>query len=392
MTMNATAFGAPRVATPIFADRAAAYIAAHAFDRPTLVVSRDRVAMQYEQLQSGLGRAAIHYAMRANPAPEVIETLVSMGAGFEVMSRRDIELCLSRGADPDTMCFGNTLKCASDIAFAYAAGIRLFAADCSDELHKIAVHAPGVRVLVQVLVENPMADMPPSRSFGCRPSDVPELMDIARDLGLVTYGLSFLGGSQIRDSADWYPVLDQIVPVWHAVREAGHDVQLLNIGGGFPAFYGKSIRSPRAYAADVMAAVEARFADVAQIMATPGRALVAEAGHIVAEVVTVCRKSENDLHRWVGLNIGHSSGLAETDGEAIRYPLVTDHDGTDTGPCVLSGPTSEASDVMYQKRPVKLPLGLARGDRVVIRNAGAYTVNTSWAGSDFIPPLDVIVI
>ncbi|KZX94144.1 MULTISPECIES: type III PLP-dependent enzyme [unclassified Sulfitobacter] len=392
MTMNATVTGALRAASPVFADQAAAFIAANTFDKPTLVVSRDRVAQQYDALHDGLGRAHIHYAVKANPAAEIIRLLVAKGSGFDAASRQEVELCLSQGAKPENISFGNTIKRAADIAFAHAAGVTLFAADSIAELDKIAENAPGARVYIRLIVENSMADWPLSRKFGCAGSMLPELLDYARDLGLVPYGLSFHVGSQTRRAEFWNPVLDQVAPLWHAAVAAGHDLQLLNLGGGFPAFYGESVEAPRAYAAAVMKAVEARFGDVPQIMAEPGRGMVAEAGHIAAEVMLVSRKSADDMHRWVYLDIGRFSGLAETEGEAIRYQFVTPHDGGEMGPCVLAGPSCDSADILYEKRPINLPLALRDGDKVMIRNCGAYTSSYSSVGFNGFPPLDVIVI
>jgi ornithine decarboxylase len=392
MTMNATVPGALRTATTAFSDPAAAYIAANSFDKPTLVISRDRVAAQYNALHKGLGEAHIHYAVKANPAPEIIRLLVKKGSGFDAASRAEIELCLSQGAKPENISFGNTIKRASDIAFAHSAGVTLFAADSEAELDKIAAHAPGARVYLRLIVENSMADWPLSRKFGCAGSALPALLNHAVAVGLVPFGLSFHVGSQTRKAEFWNPVLDQVAPLWHAARADGHDLQLLNLGGGFPAFYGESIEAPRAYAAAVMRAVKARFGDVPQVMAEPGRGLVAEAGHIAAEVMLVSRKSADDLHRWVYLDIGRFSGLAETEGEAIRYQIVTSHDGEETGPCVLAGPSCDSADILYEKRPIHLPLSLRDGDKVMIRACGAYTSSYSSVGFNGFPPLDVIVL
>ena len=390
--MNATVPGALRAASPVFVDQAAAFIAANTFDKPTLVVSRDRVAAQYDALHAGLGDAHIHYAVKANPAPELVRMLVKKGSGFDAASRQEIELCLSQGARPENISFGNTIKRASDIAFAYSAGVTLFAADSEAELDKIARHAPGARVYIRLIVENSMADWPLSRKFGCGRDMLPALLDHAVAVGLQPYGLSFHVGSQTREAAHWNPVLDQVAPLWHAARAAGHDLQLLNIGGGFPAFYGQTVQAPRAYAASVMAAVKERFGDVPQVMAEPGRGMVAEAGHIVAEVMLVSKKSEDDLHRWVYLDIGRFSGLAETEGEAIRYQFETARDADQHGPCIMAGPSCDSADVLYEKRPVSLPLTLKAGDRVLIRNTGAYTSTYSSVWFNGFPPLAVVVI
>ena len=142
----------------------------------------------------------------------------------------------------------------------------------------------------------------------------------------------------------------------------------------------------------LMAAVIERFGDVPRIMAEPGRGMVANAGVIAAEVMLVSRKSENDLHRWVYLDIGKFSGLAETIDEAIRYQFVTARDGDSAGPCILAGPSCDSADVLYEKRPVLLPTTLVAGDRVLIRNAGAYTSSYASVGFNGFPPLDVLVL
>ncbi len=361
-------------------------------DRPTLVLDIERVAEQYHALKLGLGFAHIHYAVKANPTREIIERLVALGSHFDAASRAEIELCLSLGAAPETISFGNTIKKPSDIAFAHQAGVRLFAADAEEELEKIAEHAPGAEVYIRVIVENSQADWPLSRKFGCRESMVPALFARAVALGLAPVGLSFHVGSQTRRADMWTGVLDHVAAIWDDLKARGYALTVLNIGGGFPAFYGEEIDTPTAYAAQVMDQVTARFGAVPYIMAEPGRGMVAEAGVILAEVVLVSKKSEDDTHRWVYLDIGRFSGLAETEGEAIRYQITTPHDHEAFGPCILAGPSCDSADVLYEKRPVMLPLGLRSGDKVVICNAGAYTSSYSSVGFNGFPPLDVIVL
>ncbi len=362
------------------------------FERPTLVLDIEAVARQYRALKTGLGRACIHYAVKANPQREIIEALVNLGSGFDAASRAEIELCLSQGADPDHISFGNTVKRASDIAFAYHAGVSLFAADAEEELEKIAEFAPGSRVYIRLIVDASEADWPLSRKFGCSRDKVLKLLGLAVELGLTPVGLSFHVGSQTRRADMWAATLDQVAQIWHTARASGHDLTLLNIGGGFPAFYGEEIQAPTAYASRVIDLVTARFGEVPHIMAEPGRGLVAEAGMIAAEVLLVSRKSDDDMFRWVYLDIGKFSGLAETMDEAIRYQFVTDRDHEETGPCILAGPSCDSADVLYEKRPVVLPLGLRSGDRIHIRNCGAYTSTYASIGFNGFPPLDIVVI
>jgi ornithine decarboxylase len=362
------------------------------FERPTLVLSREAVRYQYRALSSGLGRAHIHYAVKANPQREVLETLVSEGSRFDAASRGEIELCLSLGAKPEHISFGNTIKRATDIAFAHSVGIKLFAVDAGAELEKIAAYAPQARVYIRLLVGATGADWPLSRKFGCTPSMALPLMERAVELGLKPVGLSFHVGSQTRTAHMWRDTLDQVAAVWRDAQDAGFGLSLINIGGGFPAAYEYEVEAPNAYAAQVMDMVNDRFADATYVMAEPGRGMVAEAGVIAAEVLLVSRKSDDDLHRWVYLDIGKFSGLAETMDEAIRYSFVTDKDHQDMTPCIVAGPSCDSADVLYEKRPVLLPNGLAAGDKVMIKSCGAYTTTYSSVCFNGFPPLDVLVL
>ncbi|RYH03075.1 type III PLP-dependent enzyme [Salipiger sp. IMCC34102] len=390
MTMIAPAgASAPvRVPTPKLDD----WVASQTFERPTLVIDVDRVEAQYRALSEGLGKASIHYAVKANPAPEILERLAKLGSHFDAASRGEVQMCLDAGATPDIISFGNTIKRATDIAWAHAKGITLFAADAPEELDKIAEHAPGASVYIRLIVETSEADWPLTRKFGCDKDMALEMLDYAKSVGLDPVGLSFHVGSQTRRAEMWVPTLEQLSGIWSRAREAGHDLTLLNIGGGFPAFYGEEIQAPTDYAARVVALVRDYFGDVPRIMAEPGRGMVAEAGVIVSEVMLVSRKSDRDVHRWVYLSIGRFSGLAETEGEAIRYQFETDRDGDATGPCIVAGPSCDSADVLYEKRPMQLPLTLQSGDRVLIRNTGAYTSTYSSVSFNGFPPLDVVVI
>ncbi len=362
------------------------------FDRPTLVLDTEIVARQFRALNAGLGHANIHYAVKANPTREIIETLIAEGSHFDAASRGEIELCLSLGAAPEDISFGNTVKRAADIDFAFHAGIELFAADAEEELDKLAEHAPGAQVYIRLIVDASEADWPLSRKFGCARDKAMDLLAYATRVGLRPVGFSFHVGSQTRRADMWRVTLDQIAEIWHQAIAAGYPLDLLNIGGGFPAFYGEEIAHPTQYAADVMRLVTERFGDVPRVMAEPGRGLVAEAGMIAAEVLLVSKKSEADMHRWVYLDIGKFSGLAETMDEAIRYQFITDRDHEETGACILAGPSCDSADVLYEKRPVQLPVGLKSGDRFIIRNCGAYTSSYSSVGFNGFPPLDVVVI
>jgi ornithine decarboxylase len=285
------------------------------------------------------------------------------------------------------------VKKVSDIRFAFEKGVRLFAADGHEELEKIAAHAPGSKVYIRLLVHNSQADWPLSRKFGCDHETALELMSLARDLGLRPVGLSFHVGSQTRHASMWGPVLHAVSQTWFAAKEAGFDLTLLNIGGGFPAYYGDAVQHVSEYAPEVRAQIQEIFGDIPDLMAEPGRGLVATSGALACEVLLVSKKAASDLHRWVYLDVGRFSGLAETEGEAVRYQFLTPYgEGVAKGPSIMAGPSCDSADVLYEKRPVMLPLDLKAGDQMVVRNAGSYTTTYSSVGFNGFPPLAVVVI
>ena len=120
--------------------------------------------------------AKVFYAVKANPAGEVVDLLRGLGSSFDVASRGEIELCIGRGVAPERLSFGNTIKKERDIAYAYQQGVRLFAFDSAAELEKIARSAPRARVFCRILVDSVGAEWPLSRKFGCAPEMAVELL------------------------------------------------------------------------------------------------------------------------------------------------------------------------------------------------------------------------
>jgi ornithine decarboxylase len=206
------------------------------------------VEANYRALKAGLGHADIHYAVKANPAREIIERLVALGSHFDAASRGEIELCLGLGARPETISFGNTVKRPSDIAFAHRRASRcsrrrrggaredrracagragLHPADRRDVGGGLAAHA-------EVRLRPGDGGAAPGPGGGARAAAGGLLVPC----GLADEAGGHVGGRARRDGADL-----------GAARAAGHDLTLLNIGGGFPAFYGEAIDGPTEYAA-----------------------------------------------------------------------------------------------------------------------------------------------
>ena len=357
---------------------------------PCLVIDLDVVEERYRSLAAALPDAEVYYAVKANPSPGLLARLAALGSRFDVASPAEIGLCMAAGVDPARISYGNTIKKRRDIAFAFAVGVRLFVVDSEEELGKVAAAAPGTQVLVRVLVSGAGADWPLSRKFGCEPDMAVDLLVAAGTLGLEPVGVSFHVGSQQRRPAMWDPALTRAAEVLHQARAAGIPVDVVNIGGGFPTGYSDDILDISAYGDAIGASVHRHLGDVRpRVLCEPGRYVAGDAGVLRAEVVLVSRKAYGDEHRWVYLDVGRFGGLAETEGESIRYPMVTSRDGGPVGPVILAGPTCDSVDVLYEHTRYELPLTLAAGDTVDILSAGAYTASYASAGFNGFAPLQV---
>ncbi|MTH97993.1 type III PLP-dependent enzyme [Roseibium sp. RKSG952] len=374
-------------------DRIREFLRGRDEDGPCVVVDLDIVRDNYFAFAKSLPDTSVYYAVKANPAPEILTLLESLGSAFDCASVGEIEMVLATGADASRISYGNTIKKERDIEKAYAYGVRLFAVDCVEEVDKIARVAPGSRVFCRVLCDGAGAEWPLSRKFGCDPDMAPDVLEHAHRNGLAAYGVSFHVGSQQANLEAWDFALAMAAGVFQEMALRGIDLKMVNMGGGFPTRYLKDIPGVPTYGAAIFQALTKHFGNrLPSTIIEPGRGMVGNAGLIEAEVVLISKKSDADEVRWVYLDIGKFHGLAETMDEAIRYPIRTPKDGDATAPCVLAGPTCDSVDVLYEKTPYELPVSLSIGDKVLIEACGAYTTTYSSVGFNGFAPLASYVI
>jgi ornithine decarboxylase len=378
------------------------FLAKRAPATPCLVVDTEVVRERVRAFATEFPHAALRYAVKANPEPAVLEAVLAAGGGFDVASPAEIEACLAVGAKPETLSYGNPVKKAADIAFADAHGVRDFTTDSGTDVANLARFAPGATVSVRLATEGPPSVTPFGQKFGCEPAAATDLVRHAAELGLDVAGLAFHTGSQQPDSGAWEAGISAAAKIFAALdpgdmrgREDTEDTEdtggtggirlrRLNLGGGFAVAYRDPVPTLAGYATAISAALEGHFPfHRPEIVLEPGRAVVAEAGLIRAEVVLVAQRSGR---RWVYLDIGRYNGLAETENEAITYRVIAPG-GEPRGPVVLAGPTCDGDDVIYQHTPYELPLSLRVGDRVDIPDTGAYTASYSSVSFNGIGPL-----
>ena len=343
------------------------------------------VGQRFRELTTALPGTTIHYAVKANPHPAVLRLLVEAGSAFDVASPAEVVACLDAGATPDQLLYSNPIKRRTDLQAAYDLGVRLFVVDCLPELLKLAEVAPRAQVLCRLVTSGSGSDWPLSRKFGCGPDDCMDILATAAGLGMDVAGVAFHVGSQQRDPESWRAPIVAAGEVFDELQAEGIEPWLLDLGGGFPAGHVGDQPGLERYGLVIRDQLQQTFGDSPpHTVVEPGRGLVGDAGVLHATVLAVCWRGGR---RWVYLDAGVFTGLVETLDESIRYRISTDRDGTPEGPVVLAGPTCDSVDVLYEKEPVQLPLGLREGDQVRLLSTGAYTTCYSTVGFNGFPPL-----
>ncbi len=368
-------------------------------ETPFLVLDLEVVSNQYDKIKSAFTGCDIYYALKANPAKQILTLLNDKQSKFDAASLNEINLCLSQGILPENISWGSTIKKSHEIAKAYEKGVRLFAFDSEEELEKLAKHAPNSKVFCRINVDNSKSHSslwPLSKKFGCSKELAVQLLKDAKNKGLQAHGVSFHVGSQQIDYKDWDFAIAQSSYVFNTLAKEEIKLEILNIGGGYPAYgYMQESRSKlpdiESYAGAVKDAIckYIKNSDEVKVILEPGRFIVADAGVIKTKVVLFSHKNiEQNDKKWLYLDVGLFGGLAETMGESIKYKLLTDYENSsETVPAYIAGPTCDGADIMYQKANYNLPTLLKEDDDIIIQSAGAYTVTYSSIGFNGFNPL-----
>lgn len=356
---------------------------------PFVVIDTSIIAKQYDDMVNGFPYANVYYAVKANPAAEILSLLKDKGSNFDIASIYELDMVMNVGVTTDRVSYGNTIKKRQDVRAFYERGVRMYASDSEADLRMIAEEAPGSRIYVRILTEGTdTADWPLSRKFGCQNEMAYELLVLAQELGLEPFGISFHVGSQQRDIGAWDSAIGKVKSIFDRLRDE-HNITLkmINMGGGFPANYIDKTNQLGVYAEQITHFLKEDFGDdLPQIILEPGRSLISNAGILVSEVVLISKKSYTALERWVFTDVGKFSGLIETMDEAIKFPIYTDRQG-ELDKCVIAGPTCDSADIMYEHYSYGLPNDLAIGDRMYWLTAGAYTTTYSAVCFNGFPPL-----
>jgi ornithine decarboxylase len=334
------------------------------------------------------GRVSVHYAVKANPLPQIIDAVGQAGGKVEVASQKELHTVLHHGAKASEVIYTNPVKPIEMIAEAYRLGVRQFVADGVEELDKLQRYAPGSEVIVRVKVHDDSSAFPFSAKFGAPPDQVFGLMQEALRRGLRPVGMSFHVGSQCTDKNAWGNAVESLAPIIAQMKQAGMPLDVLDIGGGFPVAYDRPVPGFEEIAQATLAAVDRLPLQPKTLVAEPGRAMVARSTAVGA---TVIGTEERDGKRWVFLDVGGYQAFSESMQKPGGWPFPMRTAATDAAQVAttVTGPTCDSGDTITQN--AVLPADLKIGDHVYIGMAGAYTVSVGSPFNGIEPPKPVIV-
>jgi ornithine decarboxylase len=354
-------------------------------DHPTpyLLIDLEAVERAYHAITRALPDVAIRYATKCNPDARILARLRRVGSGFEIASCSELQTLTGLGVRADQVIFSSPVKPWTQIREAARAGVWRFAFDSSSELDKLATHAPGAAVYVRLATASPASKVPSEGKFGVGERQAVQLMRQASSLGLHPYGIAYHVGSQMTDPTAWTDATRRSAAVLRQLQAHNITLGMLNIGGGFPARYADPVPDLAAYGASIRQAVARHLPYPIQLCAEPGRALVAEAGVLVATVIGTAERAGSS---WLHLDVGAFNGMMETllTGNRLVYPLADSRASDDRRPYHITGPTCDSQDTMFFDVP--LSRGLVPGDQVYIYTAGAYTTCYASAFNGFSAP------
>ncbi len=339
-------------------------------ETPCLLLDLDRVIGNLRRLRGAFAalRPRVFYAVKANGDPRLLAALHAAGCGFDVASLDEIRCLQALGVPAADLVFSATVKLPGHIREAHARGIDYFAFDNQTEVAKLAHLAPGAKVVLRLDVPHRGSRWPLGGKFGAPESEAIDLLRLAAARGLRPYGVTFHVGSQCLRRETWHDAIRVCGRVWHAARDAGLALQLVNLGGGLPARYTEDVPGVAEFGAQILQWATATFGPGAEYAIEPGRFLVADAGTLVT---TVIGTAERQGKPWCFVDQSIYAGLLEVIG-GWTYPMATCKDHLPKRRVTLAGPSCDSTDILAAD--AELP-DLDVGDQILLHTAGAYTTS-----------------
>jgi ornithine decarboxylase len=357
------------------------------FGSPLLVVYRDKLIAQYELLCKQLPGVTHYYAIKAFPYEDVLRILANAGASFDVASAGEIDMLQRLYISGRRTIHTHPIKKSVEIRAALRGGSTTFVVDNIEELQKLLPYRHRVGVLLRVSFRSSSAKVDLSRKFGCAPEQVTDIVREAASMGANIRGLSFHVGSQSLTPDAHVDAINRCASLIGDIEEStGRPMNVLDIGGGFPVDYEHTGIDYDAYFKPIRESLSSALPDYIDVIAEPGRFLVAPAATSITSVAGKARRGD---FQWYYLDDGVYGCYSGQLFDHTTYPLQILNDSPEREPSILAGPTCDSIDVIAEN--IELP-ALVEGDLVIGHMMGAYTYATAATRFNSLTGARIVVI
>jgi ornithine decarboxylase len=350
---------------------------------PYLLLDTAIVRKKVRSIGKNIRRSKVFYAVKANPDIEILKLVDKLGPGFEIASEGELNILASLGVKADRIITSNPIKSFRFLRMAAEYGVSYFAFDSKDEVRKLHDYVPGCNVYVRLSVPNEGAEWPLSKKFAVEIDEAEELLVYAQKKGLNPVGITFHVGSQCTNIYNWNSALDKAKALWDRMTNRGIALSILNIGGGYPIRYTKSVVDIPAIDKNVNSLIYEKFPKNVKVFIEPGRAVVGDAGIFVSKVIGKAKRGDED---WLYIDVGVFNGLMESVG-GIKYSYIVEGSKL-LRKWTLAGPSCDSFDVI--DKDVLLPEPMV-GGRVLILSSGAYTISYASEFNGFSIPKTILI-
>jgi ornithine decarboxylase len=361
---------------------------------PIFVIDHEKIRQNYREFRQYMPDVQVYFAVKANSTPSIVKTLFDLGCSFDVASLPEFMIVHENIRDMpdkerqdwiwDKIIYANTIKPIETLR-TLDQYKPLVTFDNREELKKIREHAPHAGLVLRLRVPNTGSMVELSSKFGADPGEAVDLIAEAFALGLVVEGLSFHVGSQCTNFENYMQALQLSANIIEeAETRLDRKIRILDIGGGFPVKYHPGVKSLKTLAKKLNNEIKRLFPSDMQILAEPGRFLVANACTLVAKVIG---KAVRDGKPCYYINDGVYHTYSGQIFDHCTYPVLS-LKGGERHISAVFGPTCDSFDTITLS--AELP-DLEIGDLVFSENIGAYSIASSTYFNGF-PPAKVVNI
>ncbi len=336
------------------------------YGSPLLILSLKQIEANYLCLKKYMHRVRVFYAIKANPHPEILKTMINLGSSFDVASDGEIRTLYDMGVQGERLIYANPVKTTGGLEACRECGVSKMTFDSASEIDKIKAQCPDATVLLRLRIDNSSAHVDLNKKFGAARENALDLMLKAKDAGLDMAGIAFHVGSQTVSADPYLHALDIARELFEEAKAAGLKLRILDIGGGFP------IPEPKVYFnfPEMLKQINARLDEDfpnTEIWAEPGRYICGTAVNLITSVIGV---NERGGQPWYFLDEGLYGTFSGVIFDQWDFKLLSFKEGEERVAATFAGPSCDSLDIMFRG---KLTVPLEVGDLLLVPSCGAYT-------------------